>query len=248
MSAKQDRQGARTPADLERRYNFDQKFSEIMGVADEARSTAKSAQNAANEASGMLTQDTIFNLLTNNGESQGIYREDGEIYVNASYIKGGKIISEGQTYLRPTYEDCLTMLWSLSFPDRYPAQDFYDLNGDGVFNRDDVMLAWNVFYGVADVSECVSLVETKVTVTIEPDNQNETVKIAGTNMWGSEVVVSLGINSSKIPVIAGNCSVGGQFSVNESATIPSLALTPGGEPKALSWKDNGDGTFTLIGT
>lgn len=37
MSEKQDRQGARTPADLERKYKFGKQFAEIMGIATDAR-------------------------------------------------------------------------------------------------------------------------------------------------------------------------------------------------------------------
>ena len=38
--SKQDRQGARTPADLERKYQFGKQFSEIMGLIDDAREAA----------------------------------------------------------------------------------------------------------------------------------------------------------------------------------------------------------------
>lgn len=36
-----------------------------------------------------LTQDAIFNKLTNGGETQGIYLSGGHVYLNASYIKSG---------------------------------------------------------------------------------------------------------------------------------------------------------------
>lgn len=248
--SKQDRVAPRTAEDVERRLNFGKTFAEFAGLVNEAKEAAANAEaeaKAANEAMKNLSQDEIFNLLTNNGQAQGIYREGEDIYVNASYIKGGKIITVGQTYLRPTYEDCVYMLRSVVFPDKYPAEDFYDLNGDGIFDVNDVRLATDVFYGLRDISECVSREKSTVTVTIEPENLLETVKISGVNMWGSEVVVSLGANS-KIPVISGNCAIGGQLTVKESAAIPKLAFSIGEEPKTLSWKDNGDGTYTLIGT
>ena len=37
MSERQDRQGARTPADLERKYQFGKRFAEIMGIALDAQ-------------------------------------------------------------------------------------------------------------------------------------------------------------------------------------------------------------------
>lgn len=36
-----------------------------------------------------LTQQEIFNILTNNGQTQGIYLSNGKIYINASYINTG---------------------------------------------------------------------------------------------------------------------------------------------------------------
>lgn len=43
-----------------------------------------------------LTQKEVFNILTNNGASQGIYMQDGKLYINGTYIKGGTI--QGQTF------------------------------------------------------------------------------------------------------------------------------------------------------
>lgn len=40
MSVKQDRQGARTLADLERKYNFGRNFAEVIGIATDARNAA----------------------------------------------------------------------------------------------------------------------------------------------------------------------------------------------------------------
>lgn len=42
-----------------------------------------------------LTQEEVFNILTNNGALQGIYMQDGKLYINGTYIKGGTI--SGQT-------------------------------------------------------------------------------------------------------------------------------------------------------
>ena len=41
-----------------------------------------------------LTQQEIFNILTNNGQTQGIYLSNDKIYVNASYIGSGTISSD----------------------------------------------------------------------------------------------------------------------------------------------------------
>jgi hypothetical protein len=88
--SKQDRQGARTPSDLEYKYQFGKTFAEIMGVATDARDLAWEAKNAYEG----LDQEEIFNLLTNDGEWQGICEADGKMYLNASYIKTGTLAAE----------------------------------------------------------------------------------------------------------------------------------------------------------
>lgn len=93
--SKQDRQGVRTPAHVEQKYNLGdlgKNFSEIMGIAQESR---KTAQEALAESQKQLTSEEIFNLLTNNGANQGIFRgEDGEIYINANFIKAWEMVAE----------------------------------------------------------------------------------------------------------------------------------------------------------
>lgn len=51
------------------------------------------ASSAVGELDEELTQREIFNRLTNNGQTQGIYLSNGLLYVNAKYIKTG-IISD----------------------------------------------------------------------------------------------------------------------------------------------------------
>lgn len=60
--------------------------------ADSALSSAKSyADSAASGAFNSLTQQQIFNKLTGGGSNQGIYLENGRVYINASYIGAGEI-------------------------------------------------------------------------------------------------------------------------------------------------------------
>ena len=42
-----------------------------------------------------LNQVGVFNRLTNNGQTQGIYIENGKIYINATYIKSGTLVLGG---------------------------------------------------------------------------------------------------------------------------------------------------------
>lgn len=46
------------------------------------------------DAVGSMGQEEILNILTNNGESQGIYIHEGQLYINASYIQSGTLSAE----------------------------------------------------------------------------------------------------------------------------------------------------------
>lgn len=51
----------------------------------------KTISEIANES---LTQDAIFNKLTNGGETQGIYLSGGHVYLNASYMQTGSLSAD----------------------------------------------------------------------------------------------------------------------------------------------------------
>lgn len=96
--SKQDGYAARTPADLERKYNFGQTFAEVYGLVSDAQRAAEEAKDAADDANKAydgLDQEQIFKLLTNDGAVQGLFMgEDNNMYFNASYIKGGTVKAE----------------------------------------------------------------------------------------------------------------------------------------------------------
>jgi hypothetical protein len=57
----------------------------------------KAKQAAVDEVDEALTQEEVFNRLTDNGAAQGLYIDPntGQIYVNASYIRSGTLILGG---------------------------------------------------------------------------------------------------------------------------------------------------------
>lgn len=50
-----------------------------------------SADSVISKMSESLTQEAIFNKLTNGGQTQGIYLSGGQVYLNASYLKTGSL-------------------------------------------------------------------------------------------------------------------------------------------------------------
>jgi hypothetical protein len=57
----------------------------------------KAKQAAVDEVDEALTQEEVFNRLTDNGTAQGLYIDPntGQIYINASYIRSGTLILGG---------------------------------------------------------------------------------------------------------------------------------------------------------
>ena len=69
-----------------------------------------------------LTQEEVFNILTNNGTSQGIYMQDGNLYINGTYIKGGTI--KGQTIQGGSIE--------ITYEGQYGPEIIFVANENGV--------------------------------------------------------------------------------------------------------------------
>ena len=164
------------------------------------------AIDIAQSAVNAQTQADIFNKLTNNGALQGLFMQNGQLYINASYITAleklfakditmtGKFECTAQAYLPPTYDDIMNILWSISYPDQYPPKDSYDLDGDGSFTNNDFVLAKNVYLGKQKLSSCAGAIKTTATVTIDMSNPDKTIRISGTNAFGSFVECYVGIN------------------------------------------------------
>ena len=159
--SKQDRQGARTVADLERRYSFGKRFSEVIGVATDAREIAEDV----------------------NESFEAVWASD--IYMT------GKFLGRAEAYLPPTYDDCLYTLRSVIVPDLYPMPEGYDfdLNGDGVFNEADAVLAYRVFKGEIAMKDCPGAKKTPVSVCIDMSDSEKAIRLYGKNMWGTDIDV-----------------------------------------------------------
>lgn len=56
--------------------------------------SAALADSSSTAVLNTLTQADVFNRLTNNGQVQGIYLQNGKLYINASYIKTGTLSAD----------------------------------------------------------------------------------------------------------------------------------------------------------
>ncbi len=68
-------------------------------AGDRATVYTPAPEDIADAAVRNQTQTSIFNTLTNNGQTQGIYLKDGKLYINAEYIASGILKSkDGETF------------------------------------------------------------------------------------------------------------------------------------------------------
>lgn len=72
------------------------KASGAFVTTDWEKAVKYTDDSAVDDLDKALTQEDIFNRLTNNGKAQGIYIENGDLYVNATYIKSGKLTLGGE--------------------------------------------------------------------------------------------------------------------------------------------------------
>ena len=181
-------------------------------TAANTKPQSQAAESAAANAFAGMTADQMFNKLTNNGEIQGLLRDaDGNLYTNAEYIVAleklfaknitmtGKFESEVDACLPPTYNDALYLQWHLFFPNDYPLPEGYDfdLNGDGVFDVNDAIMAMKVYNGELSMKDCPGAAKTKATLRIDMSNPDKAIHLFGTNMWGTyiETFISVDINN-----------------------------------------------------
>lgn len=164
MNLKQDRQGARTVSDLQRRYNS--KFSEVMGLSNEALTTAK---------------ETERNLA--------------EVWAS-NITMTGKFTSTGKAFLPPTYDDANKILQAVLFPELYLPEDptLYDLNADGQITEDDALLALDVANGATPMSQLPGAKEMPCTIQIDMSDAAKAIRIFGTNQFGTPVETVVGVD------------------------------------------------------
>lgn len=206
---KQDCHSARTPSELEQKYQFDTRFAEIMGIATDAQRVAQEA-NTSLEG---LDQEAIFNLLTNNGKTQGLFRgDDGELYINAEYIVAleklfandiymtGCFEGRGEDYLPPTYDTIMYASNHLHDPEGYPLPDGYadnyDLNGDGQFSVTDFLLMKSWHKGWVIAADIPGAKKVPTFMLFDPSNASSAIHIEGTNQFGFPVEIQIGVDPS----------------------------------------------------
>lgn len=80
-----------------------------------------------------LTQENVFNALTNNGANKGIYMTGGELYINASYIATGTLADVNKNTVFDLSTGALTMKkGSININDRFTVDQHGYLTAQSV--------------------------------------------------------------------------------------------------------------------
>ena len=239
--SKQDRQGARNISEFMSRYNLGKSFAEMFGLANEAKRVAEEAKSTASDPAKNLTHEEIFNLLTKNGALQGIYRgEDGELYINASYImtgeflanliKTGVITSKDGSVKIDLANNCVTVDGKRSatvdgVTKDYKTQVVISASGTKIFGENsegEMEETLNLKGGVGGIP-----------AGITNDAWQESVGLLIAAVSG---VLTLGTSEVATEIVGSSVSI-------DSPTSDLRILG-----KQVYWRDNGDGTHTLCGS
>lgn len=258
MSAKQDRTYPRTASDIERKYNFLTRFSEILGIASDAQDAADRANDAADRAqkavsnlNDNLNQMEIFNRLTNNGTAQGLFidPETGEIFINAAYIVAGILASaDGKIQIdlnggnMPVFNTGISANGLVIRGDEAGAKKLVEIEAfqtalDKPFRA---RFAFNSASGDGLVSFNESTVQSGGVE--EADGSYSVFE----NQDGKQrVTISANGAGSELEFDFNGLSVGRVWGRADGLRMSGITGING---KTISWKDNGDGTFSLVGT
>ena len=226
--SKQDRQGVRTPADVERKWNFQKKFDNAEESANAAMKAAEQASDEVDKLNKSMDQTEIFNRLTNYGKAQGLFLDEkGNVFINASFLTTGILKSlDGTTF----YLDLVKGILKGQFSE-------FSISGK-------------------TVEEIASESSGKAQTSAEK-YADKAAKDAVDSQTQADVFNKLTNNGTAQGIYYKN----GQLYINASYLAAGILKTLNGTTfyldlannvlkilgKTVTWKDNGDGTYTLIG-
>lgn len=218
-SDKMDQAGVRTAADIEQKYNFGKSFAKAMGLAEDARTTAEEAKEAAQAASN-LDYDKIFAQVTLNFQKEGVFTVDGHIFINGSRIKmeqadidklfannidmKGTFTHTVKTFIYPGKRELEILRQQFLLNVSMPYSPLFDFNDDGELDGIDLLICHKATMGIEETLEELSAwakkhgYETDVTMTINLSNPDKAITFTGENIWGDKIDSYIGINFTNI--------------------------------------------------
>lgn len=238
--SRQDRQGVRLPSDVERKWGFKQRF-------DNAMEAAEAASNSVRDLDKRLDQTEVFNRLTNNGKSQGVFMDvNGQVYINASYIVSGILQSkDGETFFLDLVNGILKGKFEEFTVQGKTVDKIAQEQAEPIAKNkaDDALGDAKKYADEAAKKAAKEAVDNQTQADIfnklTNNGQNEGVYIINGQVFVNASYISSGILASQdgttFYLDLDNGVVKGNFS--------EMSISG----KKVSWKANEDGTYTLIG-
>lgn len=205
-----------------------------------AASNNKSASQIAQETVNNQTSEDMFNRLTKNGEIQGFYVQDGKLIINGEFAKLINLVAESIVAGILSSVDGTMQIDLTNNKGAVYAKDkshWFEISAGTIkqYQKDTNGVAFNTL--TIDPGASFSVTEIK--------NPEGTGGIAMYGVAGPTRLGGVGdtyVNGNTVNIGDGE-SVG--VVAKAIAFYATQALTIQG--KTVSWKDNGDGTYTLIG-
>lgn len=238
--SRQDRQGVRLPADVERKWGFKQRF-------DNAMEAAEAASKSVEELDKKLDQTEVFNRLTNNGKSQGVFMDvNGQVYINASYIASGILKSlDNETFFLDLVNGILKGKFEEFTVQGKTVDKIAQEQAEPIAkNKADTALGDAKKYADEAAKKAAkdavdNQTQADIFNKLTNNGQNEGVYIINGQVFVNASYISSGILASQdgttFYLDLDNGVVKGNFS--------EMSISG----KKVSWKANEDGTYTLIG-
>ena len=119
--SKQDRQGARTAAELEQKYNLGMNFGDVQQLVKQAQREAADAKAAVSDLNARLDQKEIVERITEDGKYPVLFIVGDNVYADATYIKRGALKSVDESIVIDLDNNTVSM----PYMDAIEAQTVY---------------------------------------------------------------------------------------------------------------------------
>lgn len=219
------------------------KASGTFVTTDWEKAVKYTDDSAVDDLDKALTQEDIFNRLTNNGQVQGLFLKDGKIYLNFSYAEGGTLKLGGKANEQGVLEVYHSAGWKSMSIDNEGLKTY---GGQKIISYID---------GVDDYGKFTAYVKLQggVDVSMNRDGPSVVIEPQYIRMWdytGTEVA-SLDANYEwsirKNVSITGDFSVTGKKSRVVNTKSYSRRLLNAYETPAPMFGDVGEGTIGYDG-
>ena len=191
--------------------------------ATELSISGKTVDQIAQSAVDAQTQQDIFNKLTNNGVAPGIFLKDGQLYINAAYLATGVISSADGTVQIDLNNNTVTVK---TLNDGTPGKLVLSSGGLAGYGWD---------YSTNEYVRTLILNAGCNGGSVDGTTIADTFTSFTTWQGNAGIIIAPGKAGAQLRL--------GQPQAETNIRGSAIYIND----RSVSWKDNGDGTYTLIG-